>query len=144
MTGGFFSSGSVSYNKTGVEQGEVVSEANFNNNSTGISNLKITFDNTAGISASVFNLHYGNSNDASSWSLFDPSNFIVYVSSTKDVYLSWDEPILNGWLEVKYGASQYLYFGNLIGDVNFDRFLTASDALSIISHLNSGGPYSYE
>ena len=138
MTGGLFSSGPTAYNKVGLAQGQTASDSNFNNNNTGISDLKLTFDEDAtGIVVTDFSFHYGNSNDVSTWTALTPSNFTV-TSSSAEAILSWTDPFIDGWLEVQYDTNQYLYFGNLVGDASLDGYVTPTDALLIIGYLNAG------
>lgn len=141
MTGGLFSSGSNSFDKVGLEQGHVATDSNFNNNEYGISDLKLTFDDTTGIGIGDFNFRYGNSNSLSSWVGFSPLNFNVVSTAGTEAILSWTNPLIDGWLEVEYNTGLFLYFGNLVGDANLDGYLTPMDALSVIDHINDGHTY---
>ena len=117
------------------------SVANFNNNEYGISDLKLTFDDTTGIGIGDFNFRYGNSNSLSSWVGFSPLNFNVVPTTGTEAILSWTNPLIDGWLEVEYNTGLFLYFGNLVGDANLDGYLTPMDALTVIDHINDGHTY---
>ncbi len=145
MTGGlFYYSDSVSTapGKVGLEEGVTASSSNFTNNSKGISGLTLTFDGS-GIDSSMFSFRTGNGDNMTNWANLTPSNFNVALSSN-EATLTWSDPHLDGWLEVAYN-NNHLYFGNLAGDSSFDGFVTPTDALLIINHLNSGNnDYVYE
>ncbi|MFW6147104.1 MAG: dockerin type I domain-containing protein [Thermodesulfobacteriota bacterium] len=116
--------------KFGLTANAQASSENFTNTVDGIGTVVITFD--APPEQDAFSAGTGNSNDVGNWPSLTPN---VITISGNQAYISV-EILTNGWLEIGYGGSDYLYFGNLVGDANFDGTLSPLDALLVIDYLN--------
>jgi hypothetical protein len=142
MTGGVFYDAD---DKAGLAAGETATASNFTNNQNGITGVKLYFDSLSSISITDFDFHFGNNNNTGDWDPVDLTSAALSWDNY-ELTLTWADPILtNGWLEIAYSTDPHLYFGNIVGDVNYDRTLTPSDVLPIINHLNStSSDYVYE
>jgi hypothetical protein len=125
----------VAGGKTGLPPGQTASSENFTNVTSGISGVKIGFDDTI---ENNFSFRSGNSQDMNEWeALPAPTLTIINQEAT----ITWENPVMNGWLEVSYNHNSdklVMYFGNLVGDANFSGSVTPFDSLLIIDYLNSG------
>jgi|GEM_PF-6447582 hypothetical protein len=118
--------------KTGLPPGETASSDSFNNIVDGISEVIIVFD---GDISSNFSIRTGNSENMIQWGIFSGYTAII---SGNTATISLDNPMTDGWLEVKYNPENLVrYFGNLIGDANLNGSVTPYDAMLIINYLNS-------
>jgi hypothetical protein len=126
ITDSYFSSNS---DKEGLAVGVEAASENFTNTNAGVGTVVIEFD-VAPIPSS-FSAKTGNSIDVSTW---DERTPVTNVSGNQATISGID--VTNGWLEIAYDSSLYLYFGNLVGDANFDGALSPLDALLVINYLN--------
>ncbi len=145
MTDGFFyyaDTGSIAPGKAGASEGSSISSSNFTNNDIGIYGVKLDFVFETGetmddIFLADFQLRTGNTNDVGTWITLNPSGLTLSKVSDEAI-LWWSTPLVkNEWLELEYLSSQYLYFGNLVGDSNLDGNVTPFDELLVINHINS-------
>ena len=123
---GYFS---TNLDKRGLAPNESASSENFTNTVAGVDTVVIEFD--VAPTQSSFSARTGNSNTVSTWSSQTSVTDVTGNQATISV-----EDLTNGWLEIGYGGSDYLYFGNLVGDANFDGTLSPLDALLVINYLN--------
>jgi hypothetical protein len=128
ITGGYFYS---NRNKIGLAANTQASSENFTNTVDGIGTVVITFNASFTPAQDAFSARTGNSNDAGNWLLY-PHDITI---SDNQAAISVGT-LTNSWLEIGYGGSDYLYFGNLAGDANFDGNLSPLDALLVIDYLN--------
>jgi hypothetical protein len=127
--------------KAGLAAGDSAGADNFTNNQNGITGVELYFDSSGGISIADFNFRFGNDDNTSSWSPVNLTSPTLNNDMDNDsITLTWNDPILtNGWLEIAYSTDQYLYFGNIVGDANFNGTIEPIDALLVINYLNSDG-----
>ena len=123
---GYFS---TNLDKRGLAPNESASPINFTNTYDGVGTVVIVFDDSPNYDS--FSARTGNSNDVSTWS---SQTSVTDVTGNQATISGVN--VTNGWLEIGYGGSEYLYFGNLVGDANFDGALSPLDALLVINYLN--------
>ena len=130
ITNSYFSSNP---DKEGLVPNESASPANFTNTKDGVDTVVIEFGFESGdtLDESKFSARTGNSNAVSTWSSQTLGTTIAGNQATISAI-----DVTNGWLEIAYDSSRYLYFGNLVGDANFDGTLSPLDALLVINYLN--------
>jgi len=126
--------------KVGLFPNTKASGINFINKQNGFNSISLTFDNYINSNNfSQFSARKGNINNLSTWESYSLSNIIN--ASNNNIKIEFN-PIQNEWIEINYG-SNYMYFGSLIGDSNYDSSLSPIDALSIINYINESGAMSY-
>jgi len=124
---------SANPDKEGLAVGLEAASQNFTNTVDGVDAVVIEFGFEPGdtLDDSKFLFRTGNSNNVSAWSSQTPGTTLEGNQATIS-----DIDVTNGWLEIAYDSSHYLYFGNLVGDANFDGTLSPLDALLVINYLN--------
>lgn len=121
--------------KTGLAPDTTASPENFTNVIDGISGVKLVFGTYNETITGEFSFRTGNSIDMSEWDEF--LGYTVNIDNN-EATLAFDNPVTNGWLEVTYNPENLvMYFGNLVGDANFNGSVTPTDALLIINYLNN-------
>jgi len=127
ITGGYFVTNPL---KVGLPPNQSAASDNFTNTQNGIESVVITFDQNP--YDSLFTANTGNNNDPDTWPSVD--TFGITITDSQATISGLD--VTNGWVEIGYNASDYLYFGNLVGDANFDGTVTPFDALLVIDYIN--------
>jgi len=134
ITGGYFLTNPL---KIGLPPSQSATSENFTNTQDGIESVVITFDGSP--DGSFFSANTGNNNDPSTWSSIGAFDIAITDSQATISGLN----VTNGWVEIGYASNEYLYFGNLVGDANFDGTVSPFDAMLVINYINdqSGNTY---
>ena len=127
ITGGYFLTNPL---KLGLPSNQSATSENFTNTEDGVGSVVIEFDNQPLFGN--FSVMTGNSNDPDTWLSVDV--FDINISGNQAIVS--DLNVTNGWVEIGYTSSEYRYFGNLVGDANFDGTVSPFDALLVINYIN--------
>jgi len=122
----------VAIGKSGLPPFHLGTSSNYTNVSCGITGVRIVFDETV---VDDFSFRTGNTVDTTHWQTLQAPT--VTTLRGNEVNLFWSsDAVTSGWLEVTYNpANLVLYFGNLVGDANYDGFVSARDFLEILSNV---------
>ena len=132
ITGGYFLTNPL---KLGLPPNQSATSENFTNRVNGVGSVVVQFNEEEEQPVSEnFSADTGNNNDPATWSPIDP--FDINISGWQATISGDELSGTNGWVEIKYASNEYLYFGNLVGDANFDGTVSPFDAMLVINYIN--------